>query len=136
VVEDAEDHHVRVRIDRADLLNESGFDHCLLVTLHLGRARRRLESPGERLVASLGVEVIRDDVEALAVEDELRGEGLAARVPRGVRRVDATRAERELCGTAGVRHRRRGGRVSAGPAHARETAAGPEWEDPPALPAR
>src|SRR5207302_10977430 len=90
------DHDVLVRIDRADLLNESGLDRCLLMTPHFGRTCRRLEPSGERLVAALRVEVVRDDEKTLAIEQEFRGEWLAARVPSGVRRIDSPGAEREL----------------------------------------
>src|SRR5207249_8557756 len=53
----------------------------------------------------------------------------AARVPSGVRRIDSPGAERELRRTAGARHGRRRGRVSAGPIHEREPTVGPEQED-------
>ena len=135
VVEVPEDHDVRVRIDRADLLNESGLDRCLLMTPHFGRTCRRLEPSGERLVAALRVEVVRDDEKTLAIEQEFRGEWLAARVPSGVRRIDSPGAERELRRTAGARHGRRRGRVSAGPIHEREPTVGPEQEDLADVPA-
>src|SRR6266513_1643749 len=135
VVQVTEDDDVGIRIDRTDLLNESGLDRRLLVTLHLGRACRRLETSGEGLVAALRVEVVRNDEEALAVELELSSEWLAARGPGGVGRSDPSGAERQLRRTARARHGRRGGRVSTGPIDERQPAVGPEQKDLTDVPA-
>src|SRR5439155_11438381 len=135
VVEVAKDHHLRGGVDGSNVLDESGLDGGLLVALHLRRACRRLESPRKWLVATLRVEVIRDNEETQRVEQEFRGEWLAARVPSGVRRIDSPGAERELRRTAGARHGRRRGRVSAGPIHEREPTVGPEQEDLADVPA-
>ena len=71
VVEVAVDHDVRVRIVGEDRGDEVVDDLSLLVPLHLRAPRGRLEVALERLVAALGVEMVRDHEQVMAVEQEL-----------------------------------------------------------------
>ena len=59
-------------------------------------AVRRLEAAEQRLVAALGVEVVGDHEQAVAVVRELAGQRLAAGVEGRVGRIDAARAGAEL----------------------------------------
>src|SRR5829696_7715578 len=126
VVEVAEDDDARARVGREYRVHET-VDHLRLpVPLRLGGERRRLEAPEQGLVAALGREVVGDDEQPVAVEDELAGEGLAAAREGRVCRVYTSGAGRQARAAPVTDYGRRRGRPSAGPVYEPEPAVAAE----------
>ena len=82
----------------------------LLLALRFGRPRGRLVRAEERLVAALGIEVVADDEDGVAVERELAGQRLAAVGERGVLWVNPAGIERKVRGRASAGDADRTGR--------------------------
>ena len=136
VVQVAVDDDFRARVCRLDLRDEVVLDLRLLVPLYLGDSRRRLEAAHQRVVAALRVEVVGDHEQVVAVEHELGGQRLAARIPRAVAGVDAARAVQELRAGAGADDSICRRRVAARAVDERHAAVGPEQEDLPDIASR
>src|SRR5829696_6360230 len=131
VVEVAEDDDARARVGGEYRVHETVDHLSLLVPLRLGGAGGRLEPPEQWLVAALGGEVVGDDEQPVAVEDDLAGEGLAAAREGRVRRVYTSGAGRQARAAPFTDYGRRRRRASAGPVYEPEPAVAAEEKADP-----
>ena len=96
VVDVPEHHHVCALVSSEYLVDERPDLLRLEVTLGLRGAHRLLPPAKQRVVATLGGEVVGDRENRLASEGELGDEGLAGALPGGAGRGDPSRVEGEV----------------------------------------
>lgn len=97
-----------------------------MIALGGGTENRRLEAAKERIVAALGIEVIGDEKQLLAIEGKLACQRLAAVVEGRVSRVDPARTEGKLDPGWAIDHGSGTGGTAAGPICESEAAIGAE----------